>query len=163
MSDWESAEHRNAEFAQLIAQHVDKGPFPPFGFGRANELPDRDASQAFEATGTSKLGERAIDLPDEVVDRFDEENRFSETGAGPPNCACNGAEVPADQETGCRAFYRDERRAFIAILKNYLRFGIHQGVAEVNGRTLRKEVWILGDMRPMKSSHSAFSPEGQVQ
>lgn len=159
MSDWESAKHGHAQFAQLIAQYVDKGPFPSPRFGRANELADGNTLQAFEASGPAKLSEGSIDLPDEDVDRLNEENRPSKTGTGPSDGPCDRTKAAANQEAGCHALNRDQCRSFIAVLMNDLRFRFHQGPAEMKGRVFREKVLILRDMRSMKSSPAAFVPE----
>jgi len=143
----------------LIAQYVDKGPFPSLRFGRANELADGNTLQAFEASGPAKLGERCIDLPDEGVDRLNEENRPAKTGTGPSNSPCDGPKVAADQESSCHTFNRDQRRIFVAVLRNDLGFGLHQGAAELKGRVFWEKVPVLRDMRSMKASQAALVPE----
>jgi hypothetical protein len=120
MSDRESAEYRHTQCAQLILQHVDEGPLPAPGFGRTNELADGYPPHAIEAPGPTKLRERSIDLADESVDCLNEENRPGETGTSPSDGACDGTEVPADQEARCHSIHRDERRTFVTVLMNDL-------------------------------------------
>lgn len=62
MSNRQPAKNRYSGSAEVIIEHVNRGPLPRLRLSRADELADRHTPEAIETSRSAKLSQHSIDL-----------------------------------------------------------------------------------------------------
>ena len=84
MSNRQPTKNRYSESAEVIMEHVNRGPLPRLRLSGADELADRHTLQAVQTPGSAKLRQHSIDVSDLGVHSLQKRMALAKLGHAHP-------------------------------------------------------------------------------